>query len=130
MVLDYIQKLGSRAEGNQAQVLGSFSGVFKDITKEFDVPFMRLAQINRGVEGQTSKRPTMADIKDSGDIEQDMSLGLLLFREKYYNPYTPENGVIEVAVTKNRSGLTGACKMLFNLLVGLFSDFVSQELPH
>lgn len=66
VVIDYIQKLGDRAAANRAQVVGKFSGAFKDIAKEFDVPFVALAQINRGVESQTNKRPTMADIKDSG----------------------------------------------------------------
>jgi replicative DNA helicase len=130
VVLDYIQKLGNRAAGNRAQVIGSFSGAFKDMAKEFDVPFVCLAQINRGVEGQTNKRPTMADIKDSGDIEQDMDLGLLLYREEYYNSDTPDKGVMEIAVAKNRNGPAGVCKVLFNPSVGLFSDFVSQELPH
>jgi len=127
VVLDYIQKLGNRAAGNRAQVIGSFSGAFKDMAKEFDVPFVCLAQINRGVEGQTNKRPTMADIKDSGDIEQDMDLGLLLFREEYYNPDTPDKGVMEVAVAKNRNGPTGLCKVLFNPCVGQFRNQVTQE---
>jgi replicative DNA helicase len=127
VVLDYIQKLGNRAAGNRAQVIGSFSGAFKDMAKEFDVPFVCLAQINRGVEGQTNKRPTMSDIKDSGDIEQDMDLGLLLFREEYYNPDTPEKGVMEVAVSKNRNGPTGVCKVLFNPSVGQFRNLVTQE---
>jgi replicative DNA helicase len=122
VVLDYIQKLGNRAAGNRAQVIGSFSGAFKDMAKEFDVPFVCLAQINRGVEGQTNKRPTMADIKDSGDIEQDMDLGLLLFREEYYNPDTPDKGVMEVAVAKNRNGPTGLCKVLFNSSIGQFRN--------
>ncbi|MEC4819109.1 MAG: replicative DNA helicase, partial [Scytonema sp. PMC 1069.18] len=81
VIMDYIQKLGDRAAGNRAQVVGKFSGAFKDIAKEFDVAFVTLAQINRGVENQTNKRPTMADIKDSGDIEQDMDIGLLLYRD-------------------------------------------------
>jgi replicative DNA helicase len=122
VVLDYIQKLGNRAAGNRAQVIGSFSGAFKDMAKEFDVPFVCLAQINRGVEGQTNKRPTMADIKDSGDIEQDMDLGLLLYREEYYNPDTPDKGVMEVAVAKNRNGPTGVCKVLFNPTLGQFRN--------
>jgi replicative DNA helicase len=63
VVMDYIQKLGDRAASNRAQSVGKFSGAFKDIAKEFDVPFVALAQINRGVESQTNKRPTIADIK-------------------------------------------------------------------
>lgn len=122
VVMDYIQKLGDRAAGNRAQNVGKFSGAFKDIAKEFDVPFVALAQINRGVESQTNKRPTMADIKDSGDIEQDMDVGLLLYRDEYYNPNTQDKGLMEINVAKNRNGTTGICKVSFSASVGMFSD--------
>jgi len=122
VVMDYIQKLGDRAAGNRAQAVGKFSGDFKDIAKEFDVPFVALAQINRGVESQANKRPTMADIKDSGDIEQDMDLGLLLYRDEYYNPSTSEKNVMEINVAKNRNGATGLCKVLFDPTVGEFRN--------
>jgi replicative DNA helicase len=69
----------------------------------------------------------MADIKDSGDIEQDADVILLLYRDEYYNPDTPEKGVMEVAVAKNRNGATGICKALFNPSVGLFGSLVTQE---
>ncbi len=127
VVMDYIQKLGDRAAGNRAQAVGKFSGAFKDIAKEFNVPFIALAQINRGVETQTSKRPTMADIKDSGDIEQDMDIGLLLYRDEYYNPDTQHKGVMEINVAKNRNGATGVCKVLFETTVGAFSDVGSSN---
>jgi replicative DNA helicase len=124
VVMDYIQKLGDRAAGNRAQAIGKFSGAFKDIAKEFDVAFLALAQINRGVENQTNKRPTMADIKDSGDIEQDMDIGLLLYRDEYYNQDTPNKGVMEINVAKNRNGDTGICKVLFSTSTGTFHDAV------
>ena len=96
-----------------AQTVGKFSGAFKDIAKEFDVPFVALAQINRGVESQTNKRPLMSDIKDSGDIEQDMELGLMLYRDDYYNSDTTESGIMEIIVGKNRNGSTGSCHIQF-----------------
>ena len=122
VVLDYIQKLGDRAAGNRAQTVGKFSGAFKDIAKEFDVPFVALAQINRGVESQANKRPLMSDIKDSGDIEQDMDLGLLLYRDDYYNQDTEEAGVMEIIVGKNRNGSTGTCRVGFDPSTGIFAD--------
>ena len=122
VVLDYIQKLGDRAAGNRAQTVGKFSGAFKDIAKEFDVPFVALAQINRGVESQANKRPLMSDIKDSGDIEQDMDLGLLLYRDDYYNQDAEEAGVMEIIVGKNRNGSTGICKVIFNPISGQFKN--------
>ncbi|NJL09237.1 MAG: replicative DNA helicase [Calothrix sp. SM1_7_51] len=127
VVMDYIQKLGDRAASNRAQVVGQISGAFKDIAKEFDVPFIALAQINRTVENQTNKRPTIADIKESGDIEQDMDIGLLLYRDEYYNTDTQNKGIMEINVAKNRNGATGICKVLFETTVGTFSDARSSE---
>jgi replicative DNA helicase len=122
VVMDYIQKLGDRAAGNRAQAVGKLSGAFKDIAKEFDVPFVALAQVNRGVESQSNKRPGMADIKDSGDIEQDMDVGLLLYREEYYDAQTAATGLMEINVAKNRNGATGTCQVVFEPTVGSFSD--------
>lgn len=126
IVLDYIQKLGDRAAGNRAQTVGKFSGAFKDIAKEFDVPFVALAQINRGVESQTNKRPLISDIKDSGDIEQDMDLGLLLYRDDYYNQDSDDLGIMEIIVGKNRNGSTGTCRVVFNQSMGIFSGVPKQ----
>jgi replicative DNA helicase len=122
VVMDYIQKLGDRAAGNRAQAVGKLSGAFKDIAKEFDVPFVALAQVNRGVESQSNKRPGMADIKDSGDIEQDMDVGLLLYREEYYDAQTEARGLMEINVAKNRNGATGTCQVMFDPIMGGFSD--------
>jgi replicative DNA helicase len=122
VVMDYIQKLGDRAAGNRAQAVGKLSGAFKDIAKEFDVPFVALAQVNRGVESQSNKRPGMADIKDSGDIEQDMDVGLLLYRDEYYDATTEARGLMEINVAKNRNGATGTCRVVFEPTVGGFSD--------
>lgn len=121
VVLDYIQKLGDRACRNRAQAIGKYSGACKDIAKTFNIPFVVLAQINRGVEGQSNKRPSMADIKDSGDIEQDMDLGLLLYRDEYYNSDSSDEGIMEIIVGKNRNGGTGTCKVVFNPSMGSFS---------
>jgi replicative DNA helicase len=114
--------LGDRLAGNRAQAVGKFSGAFKDIAKEFDVHFVALAQIDRGVESQNNKRPSMADIKDSGDIEQDMDLGLLLYRDEYYNSDSLEPGVMEIIVSKNRNGSVGTCKVEFDPSIGRFSN--------
>ena len=125
VVLDYIQKLGDRAAGNRAQTIGKYSGACKDIAKQFNVPFVALAQINRGVESQSNKRPNIASLKDSGDIEQDGDLLLMLYRDEYYKSDTEDNGVMEVIVGKNRNGATGTCKILFDPSVGAFYNHTS-----
>ena len=121
VVLDYIQKLGDRAAGNRAQVIGKYSGACKDIAKQFNVPFVALAQINRGVETQNNKRPSMASVKDSGDLEQDCDLMMMLYRDEYYRSDTNEPGVMEIIVGKNRNGSTGTCKVEFDPSIGKFS---------
>ncbi len=121
VVLDYIQKLGDRSAGNRAQAIGKYSGACKDIAKMFNIPFVALAQINRSVEGQSNKRPTMASIKDSGDLEQDSDLLLMLYRDEYYKSDTEDNGVMEIIVGKNRNGATGTCKVSFDPTIGKFS---------
>lgn len=122
VVLDYIQKLGDRKVANRAQVVGAFAGEAKDIAKEFDCPFLALAQINREVEGQTNKRPSVAQLKDSGDIEQDADAVLLLYREEYYNNNTPDRNVLEISAGKNRNGPTGTCRVLFRPNTGFYGN--------
>jgi replicative DNA helicase len=67
----------------------------------------------------------MADIKDSGDIEQDMDIGLILYRDEYYNPNTSEKGIMEINVSKNRNGSTGIYKVLFDPSFGEFHNIAS-----
>ena len=120
VVLDYVQKLGNREASNRAQVIGAISGQLKDIAKEFSIPFVVLAQINRGTEIRTDKRPVLSDIKDSGDLEQDADLVMLLYRDVYYNSHSSESNVMEINVAKNRNGTTGICKVFFDQTVGKF----------
>ena len=68
----------------------------------------------------------MSDIKDSGDIEQDMDLGLLLYRDEYYKPETEDKGIMEINVAKNRNGQTGMCQVKFNPIVGSFSKLMGE----
>ncbi len=123
VVLDYVQKLGNREASNRAQVIGAISGQLKDIAKEFSIPFIVLAQINRGTETRNDKRPVLADIKDSGDLEQDADLVMLLYRDSYYNSNSSSQHIMEINVAKNRNGETGICKVLFDPTVGKFCDF-------
>ncbi len=123
VVLDYIQKLGDRAAINRAQAIGKYSGACKDIAKTFNIPFVALAQINRGVETQSNKRPTMVSVKDSGSLEEDADLLLMLYRDEYYNSDTNNKGVMEIIVGKNRNGGTGTCKVTFDPSIGKFDNF-------
>lgn len=126
VVLDYVQKLGNREASNRAQVIGAISGQLKDIAKEFSIPFVVLAQINRGTETRNDKRPVLADIKDRGDLEQDADLVMLLYRDAYYNSNSSLANVMEINVAKNRNGITGICKVLFDQTVGEFKNLAGS----
>jgi replicative DNA helicase len=126
VILDYIQLLGERNAGNRAQDVGAIAGHCKAIAKDFDVPFVALAQINRGVEARNDKRPMMSDLKDSGDIEQDADLAICLYRDDYYNPETDDKGKIELIVRKQRNGSLGTAKAFFNPETGTFKSIYKQ----
>lgn len=119
VVLDYIQKLGDRKSANRAQQVGYYAGEAKDIAKEFDCPFVALAQINRSTEGQADKRPSMSQLKDSGDIEQDADTILLLFK--------PDENTLEINAEKNRNGPTGKCKILFKPQTGFYGSLQQDK---
>lgn len=113
VVLDYIQLLGDGAD-NRVNELDRIVRDFRDLAKEFHVPALGLAQINRGVEQRSNKRPLLSDIRDCGGIEQHADVVLLLYRDSYYNPSSPDRGLIEIEVAKNRGNQTGVVKMLFS----------------
>jgi replicative DNA helicase len=83
------------------------------LARECDLPIILLCQLNRGVEGRTDKRPALSDLRDSGRIEEDADLVIGLYRDEYYNPETPDRGLAEVIVLKNRNGATGRVKLIF-----------------
>ncbi len=113
VVIDYLQ-LMQTAGTNRVQELAQITRSLKAMAKELQVPVILLSQLSRGVESRTNKRPVMSDLRESGAIEQDADLVLMLYRDEYYNPDTPDRGIAEVIITKHRNGPVGTVKLLFS----------------
>jgi len=111
IVIDYLQLM--EGSDNRVQELSRITRALKGMARELNVPVIALSQLSRGVEARTNKRPMLSDLRESGSIEQDADLVLMIYRDEYYNPETPDRGITEVIVTKHRNGPVGTCKLLF-----------------
>jgi replicative DNA helicase len=115
IVIDYIQLIASpQYNENRANELGSITRLIKGMAKDLNVPVIALSQLSRKVEERTDKRPMMSDLRESGAIEQDADLIMLIYRDEYYTKeMSKEPGVTEVIIGKHRNGPTGDVRLAF-----------------
>lgn len=127
IVVDYLQLMRGEGE-NRTNEIGSISAGLKALAKELRVPVIALSQLNRGVENRPNKRPQMADLRESGAIEQDADVIIFLYRDEVYNPDTHLLGIGEAIIRKHRRGRTGTVNLTFLGHHCRFESFVG-ELP-
>ncbi len=121
VVIDYLQLIPISGKYDRHDLaIASITKELKQIARQYEVPIILLSQLSRGVEQRMDKRPKMSDLRDSGSIEQDADLIMLLYRDEYYNKDTSENKFIEIDIAKHRNGPVGMVKLVFEKEYGRF----------
>lgn len=128
IIVDHIQLMqSSRRTENRQQEITEISRSLKMLAKDLDIPVVALSQLSRASDGRTDKRPMLSDLRESGAIEQDADIVMMLYRDDYYNKDTEHPGEAEVIIAKNRSGSTGTVRLSWQ---GEFTKFSNIDYQH
>jgi replicative DNA helicase len=127
VVVDYIQLMEAgagrgRRDENRVQELASISRALKMMARDLDVPVICVSQLNRAPDARTDKRPLLSDLRESGAIEQDADLVLMIYRDDYYDENSEDRGVAEVNIAKHRNGPTDRVRLAFVSTYAHFAD--------
>ena len=125
LIVDYLQLMGLKEpmESREREV-SEISRLLKSIAKELSIPVLALSQLNRGVEGRTNRRPLLSDLRESGSIEQDADVIMMLYRDDYYNDNSDKKGQMEIMLNKQRNGPTGTVHLKWDPRFGLFENYI------
>lgn len=127
IAVDYLQIMGGLDGQDYVRRIGDVTRTLKEMGKDFGCPVFLISQLNRSVEQRPNKRPMLSDLRDSGTIEQDADIVLMLYRDDYYKAKdgkTDFDNIAEVIVAKNRNGETGTARLLFEGQYGRFANLI------
>jgi replicative DNA helicase len=114
VVVDYLQLMSGRARAENRQVeVSEISRSLKILARELEVPVVALSQLSRNLEMRADKRPVLADLRESGSLEQDADVVMFIYRDELYDPESSDRGTAEVIVAKHRNGPTGKTQLAF-----------------
>jgi len=131
VIVDYLQLIQGRRSAESRQIeISEISRMLKALAKDLNVPVVALSQLNRKVEDRPNRRLQLADLRESGAIEQDADVIAFIYRDELYNPQTEENrNIAEINVAKQRNGPTGFFKLTFQKELTRFRNYTEEEPP-
>ena len=130
IIVDYLQlMMGDTNSENRQQEISRISRGLKILARELEVPVMALSQLSRQVEQRAGNRPVLSDLRESGAIEQDADMVFFIYRDEVYNRDSPDKGVAEVIVGKQRNGPIGDCRLAFIQNYTKFADLAKDSNP-
>jgi len=113
IIIDYLQLMSNWNSLNRVQEVSEISRGIKALARELDVPIIALSQLSRSLESRPDKRPIMSDLRESGSIEQDADIIMMLYREEYYDEFTDRKWITDVIIRKNRNGPIWNIELMF-----------------
>lgn len=132
VLVDYLQLMSGRTDlDNRQQEISEISRSLKSLAKELNIPVVALSQLSRAVESRESKRPVLADLRESGAIEQDADLVMMIYREDMYStePKDPTRGYeTDISIAKHRNGPTGLVKLMFLPRCAKFGNYIPEQI--